>query len=318
MSFLSIVFEGAPFLLAGTLVSGFIDAFLPAKLIDRALPRNRVLATLIAGFMGILLPVCECAIVPVIRRLVQKGLPVSCAITYMLAAPIMNPIVAISTATAFKESLKLLQWSDLSHPAALVQHLCATAPMAVSRLSLGYLVAVLAGLLVAFFSPAQILRPEVAESIKDAQAAPDARPLPFGSKLVKAMRTAMRDFLDTGTYFAIGVAITSFFNTQVNQAILDRVTGNEWLAIPALMLLAVVLSICSTSDAFIVAAMASFSFTSRLAFLVFGPMMDFKLLFMYSAVFKRRMILGMFVGLLFAVGLLSGPWASLIHHLATP
>ena len=128
----------------------------------------------------------------------------------------------------------------------------------------------------------------------------------------------MRDFLDTGTYFAIGVAITSFFNTQVNQAIIERITGNEWLAIPALMLLAIALSLCSTIDAFIVAAMASFSFTAKLAFLVFGPMMDFKLLFMYSAVFKRRMVLGMFVGLMFVVGMLSSPWASLIHRLATP
>ena len=318
MSFLSIIFEGAPFLLVGTLISGFIDAFLPTKLIDRALPRNTVLATLIAGFLGLVLPMCECAIVPVIRRLVQKGLPLSCAVTYMLAAPIMNPIVAISTATAFKESVKLLQWSDAVHPLALVQHLCATAPMAVSRLSLGYLVAVLAGLLVAFMKPAQILRPEVAGSIDNAAATPEARPAPFGAKLVKALRTAMRDFLDTGTYFAIGVAITSFFNTQVNQAIIERITGNEWLAIPALMLLAIALSLCSTIDAFIVAAMASFSFTAKLAFLVFGPMMDFKLLFMYSAVFKRRMVLGLFVGLMFVVGMLSSPWASLIHRLATP
>ena len=79
------------------------------------------------------------------------------------------------------------------------------------------------------------------------------------------MRTAMRDFLDTGMYFAIGVAITSVFNTQVNQAILDQVAGREWIAIPAIMLLAVVLSLCSTSDAFIAAPMAVFSMAAKLA-----------------------------------------------------
>ena len=326
MAFLSIVFEGAPYIMVGTVLSGFIDAFLPSKLIDRALPRNKVLSTLIAGFLGLIFPVCECAIVPVIRRLVQKGLPISCAITYMLAAPIMNPIVAVSTATAFKESTKLLHWGDLAHPGDLIQHLCATAPMMVSRLSLGYVVAVLAGLLVIFFKPSQILRPKIvagidsAKTLRDAAEAVGGTPakVGFDTRLVQAMRTAMRDFLDTGMYFAIGVAITSFFNTQVNQAILDQVAGNEWIAIPAIMLLAVVLSLCSTSDAFIAAPMASFSFAAKLAFLVYGPMMDIKLLFMYSSVFKRRIVFGMLFGLMIVVGLLSGPWARFIHYLGTP
>lgn len=322
MAFLSIVFEGAPYILLGTVLSGFIDAFLPSKLIDKALPKNKILSTLIAGFLGLVFPVCECAIVPVIRRLVQKGLPISCAITYMLAAPIVNPIVAVSTATAFKESIKLFQWSDLTHPGDLIQHLCETAPMMVSRLSLGYVVAVLAGLLVIFFKPSQILRAKIVDSIDAAKAHRDANAdtpavrVGFDTKLVLAMRTAMRDFLDTGMYFAIGVAITSFFNTQVNQAILDQVAGNEWIAIPAIMSLAVVLSLCSTSDAFIAAPMASFSFAAKLSFLVFGPMMDIKLLFMYSSVFKRRIVFGMLFGLMIVVGLLSGPWADLIQHLA--
>jgi uncharacterized membrane protein YraQ (UPF0718 family) len=325
MAFLSIVFEGAPYIMVGTILSGFIDAFLPSKLIDRALPRNKVLSTLIAGFLGLIFPVCECAIVPVIRRLVQKGLPLGCAIAYMLAAPIMNPIVAVSTATAFKESVKLFQWSDLSHPGALIQHLAAAAPMTLSRLSLGYVVAVLAGLLVIFFKPSQILRPKIAASIDEAARGTEDDTVghtlvktSFDTKLVAAMRTAMRDFLDTGMYFAIGVMITSVFNTQVNQAILDRVAGNGWIATPSIMLLAVVLSLCSTSDAFIAAPMASFSFAAKLAFLVYGPMMDIKLMFMYSGVFKRRIVVGMVVGLMLVVGLLSGPWSQFIQSLAKP
>lgn len=323
MAFLSIVFEGAPYILIGTLLSGFIDAFLPSKLIDRALPRNKVLSTLIAGFLGLVFPVCECAIVPVIRRLVQKGLPLGCAVTYMLAAPIVNPIVALSTATAFKESVKLFQWSDLSHPSLLIEHLVASAPMTLSRLSLGYAVAVLAGLLVIFFKPSQILRSKIADSIDEAARGTEDDTVghtvvktTFDTKLVAAMRTAMRDFLDTGMYFAIGVMITSVFNTQVNQAILDRVAGNGLIATPSIMLLAVVLSLCSTSDAFIAAPMASFSFAAKLAFLVYGPMMDIKLMFMYSGVFKRRIVIGMVFGLLIVVGALSGPWSQLIQSLA--
>lgn len=312
MAFLSIVFEGAPYILIGTVFSGIIDAFLPAKLLDRVLPKSKLLSTLIAGFLGLVFPVCECAVVPVIRRLVQKGLPLSCAVTYMLSAPIMNPIVAISTLTAFKE----FQGLGLST--------AGNATMTIARLSLGYLVAVFVGLVVLRFKPGQVLRHSIANKIENAGAeeahdhghthAPAAG---FNGKLVHAMRSSMRDFLDTAMYFAIGVVITSAFNTQINQSLLNTVAGNDWLAIPSLMGLAIVLSLCSTSDAFIAAPMTAFSMAAKLAFLVFGPMMDIKLLFMYSGVFQRKVVVYLLVGLFVLIGLLSSPWMGLIQLLHT-
>lgn len=307
MAFLSILFEGAPYILIGTLLSGLIDAFLPAKLLDRLLPRNRVFSTLIAGFLGLIFPVCECAVVPVIRRLVQKGLPLSCALTYMLSAPIMNPIVAVSTLTAFKEFQKVNGWLEIGN-----------ATMTLARLSLGYAVAVAVGLIVLRFRPERILKPSIVEGIETPR--PEGASVPkvsFNGRLVHAMRTAMRDFLDTGMYFTIGVIITSVFNTQVNQAVLDGVAGNEWLALPSIMGLAFVLSLCSTSDAFIAAPMAAFSQAAKLAFLVFGPMMDIKLMFMYSVVFRRRVVLIMLFGTFLLIGLLSQPWISLMELLQT-
>ena len=309
MAFLSIVFEGAPYILIGTIFSGVIDAFLPAKLLDRVLPKNKILATLIAGFLGLVFPVCECAVVPVIRRLVQKGLPLSCAVTYMLSAPIMNPIVAISTLTAFKE-FQGLTWATAGN-----------ATMTIARLSLGYLVAVIVGLIVLRFKPGQVLRASIANKIENAAAEDDhgqvhAPAASFNGKLVHAMRSSMRDFLDTAMYFAIGVVITSAFNTQINQSLLNAVAGNDWLAIPSLMSLAIVLSLCSTSDAFIAAPMTAFSMAAKLAFLVFGPMMDIKLLFMYSSVFQRKVVVSFLIGLFILIGLLSGPWMSLVQHLS--
>ena len=309
MAFLSIVFEGAPYILIGTIFSGVIDAFLPAKLLDRVLPKNKILATLIAGFLGLVFPVCECAVVPVIRRLVQKGLPLSCAVTYMLSAPIMNPIVALSTLTAFKE-FQGLSWATAGN-----------ATMTIARLSLGYLVAVIVGLIVLRFKPGQVLRASIANKIAQAEAADaddhvHAPAANFNGKLVHAMRSSMRDFLDTAMYFAIGVVITSAFNTQINQSLLNAVAGNDWLAIPSLMGLAIVLSLCSTSDAFIAAPMTAFSMAAKLAFLVFGPMMDIKLLFMYSSVFQRKVVVSFLIGLFILIGLLSGPWMNLVQHLS--
>jgi uncharacterized membrane protein YraQ (UPF0718 family) len=301
MAFLSILFEGAPYILIGTILSGLIDAFLPSKLLERALPKNKVLATFAAGFLGLIFPVCECAIVPVIRRLVQKGLPISCAFTYMLAAPIMNPVVAISTATAFQNM-----------PTGY--GILGSFGMTVARLSLGYIVSVLVGLLVLRYKASDLLQPTV---LAGGAGHVHEQATSFDGKLVHAMRTAMRDFLDTAMYFTIGVAITSVFNTHVNQAILATVAGNDFLATPSIMSLAIVLSLCSTSDAFIAAPMAVFSSGAKLAFLVFGPMMDIKLMFMYSAVFKRRVVIAMLIGLFVVIGLFSGPWARLISTITS-
>jgi uncharacterized membrane protein YraQ (UPF0718 family) len=180
-------------------------------------------------------------------------------------------------------------------------------------------VAVIVGLVVLRFKPGQVLRASIANKIANAATAADdhvhAPAAGFNGKLVHAMRSSMRDFLDTAMYFAIGVAITSVFNTQINQGLLNTVAGNDWLAVPSLMGLAIVLSLCSTSDAFIAAPMTAFSMAAKLAFLVFGPMMDIKLLFMYSSVFQRKVVVSLLIGLFILIGLLSGPWMNLIQHL---
>lgn len=302
MAFLSILFEGAPYILVGTLLSGLIDAFLPAKFLDRLLPKNKVLATFAAGFLGLIFPVCECAVVPVVRRLVQKGLPLSCGLAYLLSAPIINPIVVVSTLTAFKEFQDIQGWDTLGN-----------ATMTIARISLAYVVAVGVGLFIIRKKPADVLTPAVAASVERSMAgtAPVVKQT-FDEKLTHAMRTAMRDFLDTAMYFAIGVMITSIFNTQVDQSKVEMVAGNELFAVPSLMGLAFVLALCSTSDAFIVAPMDVFSNAAKLSFLVFGPMLDVKLVFMYSSIFRRKFLIGLCLALFVLVALLCEPWMALI------
>jgi uncharacterized membrane protein YraQ (UPF0718 family) len=303
VAFLSILFEGAPYILVGTLLSGFIDAFLPAKLLDRMLPKSKVLSTFAAGFLGLIFPVCECAVVPVVRRLVQKGLPLSCALTYLLSAPIINPIVILSTLTAFKEFQKVDGIGDIGD-----------AGMTLARISLGYVVAVVVGMFVIKRRPIDVLAPNVVAGIANAaNGVAEETKRPFDAKLTHAMRTAMRDFLDTAMYFAIGVMITSVFNTQVDQTRIDAVAAHEYFAIPSMMGLAFVLALCSTSDAFIAAPMAmpdsGLGSAAKLAFLVFGPMLDVKLVFMYASVFRRKFMVGLCIALFLLVALLSKPWA---------
>lgn len=346
-AFLSILFEGAPFILIGTLISGFIDIYLPSGTMDRLLPKKRFPAVLVCGLLGIILPVCECAVVPVIRRLVKKGLPVSCALTYMLAAPIVNPITAFSTWKAFggKES-GVMTLGGSEYSTSLV--------ITLSRLGLGYLVAVAVGLIVLRIPLKRVLRQRLLESLEKEEPGrehehEDAHDHDHGhthdehdhkhghgccghdhdhdhdhghhhdhdhgdNRLVAAFRSAMRDFVDVGVYFSIGVAITALFNTGI-------APGAKWLGTlaenpvgspAALMLLAFVLSLCSTSDAFIAATLAKFTYGAKLAFLVFGPMLDVKLLFLYQTVLKPRFILLLALGLFVGIGALAIGWQNII------
>ena len=326
LAFLSILFEGAPFILLGTLISGFIDVYLPAGTMDRFLPKNRYRAVMMAGLLGAVFPVCECAVVPVIRRLVKKGLPVSCAITYMLAAPIVNPITALSTWKAFQG-----QGAEM---------------MTCSRMLLGYLIAVAVGFVVLRLPLRAVLKEQLVLSIEKDQAnkashaheahdhdhagccghddhahehshahehghAPEN-----GQRMVAAFRSAMKDFVDVGVYFSIGVCITALFNTGIAPGAewLDSLATNPTAAPAALMALAFVLSLCSTSDAFIAATLDKFSWGAKLAFLTFGPMMDVKLLFLYQSVLNKRFIVCLAISLFITIGTISIFWQNLIFQ----
>lgn len=305
--FLAILLEGAPFILLGTLISGFIDAYLPPGLIDRWLPKNKVLAVFLSGLLGAVFPVCECAIVPVIRRLIRKGLPVSCAITYMLSAPVINPIVVLSTMNAFSTSVGKF---SLRPEATAAMAEGGPLFMTSSRLILAFLVTVAAGLIVLRIRARSIVLPAILPRRSENGDAIHDHSADAPSKLVLAMRTALRDFVDTAMYFSIGVAITAVFKAFVTEDLVLLFNQSEPAGIGLMMVLAFVLSLCSTSDAFI-AANFPVPLSAKLAFLVFGPMMDVKLVFMYLGVFRKRFVLAMGLGIFLAIGVLSYLWMRL-------
>jgi uncharacterized membrane protein YraQ (UPF0718 family) len=127
------------------------------------------------------------------------------------------------------------------------------------------------------------------------------------NRLVAAMRSAQKDFVDVGVYFTIGVAITALFNTGIAPGAvwLDGLAGNAFIAPAALMALAFILSLCSTSDAFIAATLAKFTWGAKLAFLVFGPMLDVKLLFLYQTVFRKKFILYLSISIFIVIWLVA-------------
>jgi|TARA_B110000914_G_scaffold225833_1_gene247798 uncharacterized membrane protein YraQ (UPF0718 family) len=275
--FLSIFLEGLPFIFLGTLVSGFLGTYLPRGTFEKILPKNNTLAILLSGLLGAIFPVCECAVVPVIRRLVKNGLPVSCALAYMLAAPIFNPVTAISTYKAFNNSSEIM----------------------FSRLTMGYLIAVIIALIAARISHDFFL--------KASAKAEDGHEHNHPRTLSSALNNSLRDLMDVGLYFCIGVVLTAILKTTVidpTDEFWKNLADNSILGSAGMMILAFVLSLCSTSDAFIAANFANFKYGPKLAFMVFGPMMDAKLVFLYSTVFKWKFIAFLFVAIFILTGAL--------------
>ena len=284
-AFLSILLEGLPFLLLGTIIAGLIDQFFPARLMTRMLPRNPYAGVLLSGLLGLIFPMCECGVVPIIRRLMAKGLPPANAITYLFAAPIVNPIVAVSTFAAFRGQ----------------------APIEVTllRLALGYGVAVVVGMVVHNLPLTRVLRTNIIVDIAQPQSLSGrATAVGMTERLWAALAVCVGDFINMTVYFVLGAGAAALFNTSINQDFIAPLAMNEWLATGSLMILAAILSLCSTTDAFIAATFSMFPTTAKLAFLVFGPVISLKLIFIYSSIFRKRFILCLVVGLFVAIGLL--------------
>jgi uncharacterized membrane protein YraQ (UPF0718 family) len=303
-AFLSVLFEGIPFLLLGSIISGVVDVFVSPERVAKLLPARPGRAIAVSALLGLIFPMCECGSVIIIRRFLRKGLPLGCATAYMLGAPIVSPIVTLSTWQAFSQSPQgpLL--------------------MTALRLGIGFILAVGVGFFVHSLRAERILQPAldngsevrrragVSVARSSLTASNDFNELIAGAtmskKLASAVQSATSDFLDVTFFFVIGVAITSVFNTGVNQEALAPFASSPLLAIVSLMILASLLALCSTTDAFVAWTFSATGFppAAQLAFLLFGPMFDLKLFWLYSLIFKKRFVLLLAAGLFVVIAML--------------
>ena len=272
INFTSIVLEALPFMLLGTLVGGIIEVFVPMELLDRYLGKEKRHSVFLAGGLGLFFPTCECAIVPIVRRLIIKGVSIPAAVCFMLSGPIVNIIVAWSTAVAYTYNWK----------------------MVFLRVFCGYTVAVIIGLLLSRLSkPEKLVHENIAaRSIRQCGCTSEGfQKNTLLSRLLHAIGHARHDFVDVGKYLIMGAFIAAFIRTTVPVTSLDSMAAAPGSMIFIMMLLAVVMNLCSEADAFIA---ASFRWiipgSAQLGFLVLGPMLDLKLMMMYLSVFKKRTI----------------------------
>ena len=100
--FSALLIQAMPLVTLGALVAAAIAVFVPASFFERLAGLPESLQLPAAAAAGFAFPVCECGSVPVARRLVARGLIPSAAVTFMLAAPILNPLVILSTSIAYR------------------------------------------------------------------------------------------------------------------------------------------------------------------------------------------------------------------------
>lgn len=249
----SIVLQALPFLVLGVLVSGAITAFVPPAVLMRALPRRTAAAVPVAGVAGVLLPGCECGSVPVAGRLIGQGMRPAAALTFLLSAPAINPVVLVSTAVAFPGQP---EWVGARFVASL-----ATAVV------VGWIWSVIG---------------------RDTWMRPPRRVHSEGHTRWRVfVDTAQHDFLHAGGFLVVGGLSAAVLNVLVPRDIVETAAGNAVISVLVLALLAIIMSICSEADAFVAASLTAFSPTARLAFMVVGPMVDLKLIALQAGTFGR-------------------------------
>jgi hypothetical protein len=269
----SIVMEAAPFLLLGSMLSAAVDRYVDAGRIARRIPSGPF-GRMAAGLLGgMAMPICECGSVPLARRLLEKGVPPLTAITYMLAAPVINPIVLLSTYVAFGGNLR----------------------MVLARV----LVVACSAALTGWFSS------RGAHGARHANPGPMAAP-PHGnhahahaphhvsaqgrgkSSVSDLLSSGAAEFLDMGKYLILGALASAAFKVFLPWQLVQALAGSAFLSISVLMLLAVLLCVCSEADAFVAAAFVYVPPAAQLGFISLGAMVDLKLIGMYFAVFPKK------------------------------
>ena len=305
--FQGLLLEAIPFLLLGVAIAGFARWLVPQNAWVQRLPKNPVLAPITGALMGFALPACECGNVPVARRLLASGAPMGTAFGFLFAAPVLNPIVLASTWAAFPDQ----PWLLVARPLG------------------AFVIAVLLSLLLVQLPETQLLEHALLSERRMSQPLSTVGLLERSGGLVgdpiqeltptqstrlrasEVLEQSSREFLDLLALLVLGCLIAALVQTWLPRSWLLAVGGAPTGSILALMLLAVVLSVCSSVDAFLALGFAAqVTPGALLAFLLLGPVVDLKLVGLFTVLMRPRAIAITAIAASFGV-LLIGQWVNL-------
>ena len=303
--FLSLLVEAMPFLLLGVLLSSSLLFLISEKQLIAKLPKNPVLGSLAGSCIGFLFPVCECGNVPVARRLLLSRVPPSVAISFLLAAPTINPIVIWSTWIAFGDRPNIVIFRVLFSSAIativgcvfsiqldtreLLQTSFAKRLQPIVNVSSNKLPLLQSGTFLLGQGKSIPFDDSLSVAVK-----PD-KVNNFRSKWQLFFTNLLAEFSELGGMLVFGSAIAATIQVFVPREIILSLGQDTITSILAMMLLAAVVSICSTVDSFFALSFAAtFTSGSLLAFLVFGPTIDIKSVGLMASIFKPKIIIYIF------------------------
>ncbi|MGW9157441.1 permease [Microbacterium sp. NPDC055665] len=276
---LSVLIEALPFVILGVLLSIVVQVWLPADVIHRWLPRRAWARRAVLSLLGMLIPVCECGNVPFARGLMMRGLAPAEAMTFLIAAPIVNPIVILTTHAAFGWDGGIL----------------------VARLVGGYLIANLIGWIYSRHpDPDGMLTQRFVDTCDRVTHEP-------GTPVRRSLTQFLVELRAVMPALVIGSALAGAVQVLIPREWLLAIGSNPVLSIVAMMILAMTVAICSNVDAFFALSFAStFSSGAIVAFLLVGPLVDVKMLALMRTTFTGRTLVGI-VGIVlasaFAIGI---------------
>lgn len=280
--FISIFFEALPFLLLGSLISSVIERYISDDLMARIIPKNAVLSSITGIFMGFFLPACDCAVIPVAKRLIKKKVPINVAISFMLSSPIINPVVLLSTYYAFYNTNPEIFWG---------------------RFLIGILVALLIGIIMGIlFNKKDVIitNNDECSCEHDCHIHHEEKKGLKNDILFIVKHTAY-DLFDVVKFLMMGALIASFIQVLLPRSVMTMFNNNNVLSIIVLMLFAYFISLCSTSDSFVgKSLLSSFTQSSILAYLLLGPMIDIKNTIILLGNFKKKFVITL-ISLIFVI-----------------
>jgi len=270
---LSVLIESLPFIVLGVLLSIVVQVWVPPGVLERWMPRRAWARRAVLSLLGMVVPVCECGNVPFARGLLMRGFSVPETLTFLIAAPIVNPIVIITTHQAFGFDDGIL----------------------IARLLGGYAIANLIGWLYSRHPDPDGLLTQRFRDTCDLQHAQGAAVGASGKwrRSVGQFVVELRAVLPA---LVIGSALAGAVQVLVPRDALLAIGSDPTLSIVAMILLAMVVSICSNVDAFFALSFAStFTPGSLVAFLLVGPLVDVKMLALMRTTFTTRVLVGLTV-----------------------
>lgn len=273
---LGVIIEALPFVMLGLFFSIIVRLWLPNDWLLKYLPKQPFLRRALISLLGVFMPVCECGNLPLARGLLAKGLTPAESLTFLLAAPILNPVTIITTQQAFSDDNTVL----------------------IARILGGFLIANLIGWIYSSTRQDAMLRPEFIAICKEKK--------DNSNRLVDALHFFKHETRSMMPALVIGAMVAGLIQVVVPRETILLLGNSPAWSVLVMAVLAFVVSICSSVDAFFALAFhGSFTSGSLVSFLTFGPMIDVKMLSLMRTTYRRNILLQVSV-LVFLMSMLIG------------